>query len=230
MGECQRLKKVKVDNYELFCKEEYTVLRKNKSIKHGFYKSSWVSGNPRQEGYYHYNQKDSLWIYFHPFKPIIASRGSYDTDEKIGIWEYFDERERLINRYNHSTGVLSYTTHVDTIIEHTVRLEDTVITTKVDRAPHYLHGKSVQLRIIRENISYPQSAIDQNIFGTVIISFFVDKFGFAIDHKIHQSIGKACDEEALRVVKLISSDWVPGIYKGELAEVKVYLPITFQLN
>lgn len=226
----QKLKDVVEEDYELFCRNEFTVLKKNKTIKHGTYKSTYVNGNPRLEGYYKNGNKDSLWIYFDPSKPIIASRGYYKDGKKTGTWQYFDDKEQPMHLYNHSTGVLNFTTFEDTNKTHFVRLNDSIIETKVNRPAFFLLGEKHKMRIVRDNIVYPQTAINDNIFGTVIVSFFVNKYGEAIDHAISQSIGGGCDEEALRVVKLLPHEWVPGIYKNALCDLQVFIPITFQLN
>lgn len=232
----QRTKKITVDDYDLFAKHEYYVLRKDKSVKHGPYKSTWVNGNPRQEGFYHMGEKDSLWIYYNRMKPIVGSRGYYRDGKKIGIWEYFDDRGNILNRYDHTERFLSYSTYEDTTkihgvrISDSLRLNDTIIETKLDFPPVYLEGEKNKFRIIQDNIVYPSSAIRENVFGTVRIEFFITKDGNAVDHKIIKNIGGGCDEEALRVVKLIPNEWSPGILDGKIVEARVIVPITFVLN
>ncbi|MEO9533805.1 MAG: energy transducer TonB [Crocinitomicaceae bacterium] len=230
-GFSQKLKSITEDNYDLFCRSEYTVLKKDKTVKHGRYRSVYVNGNPREEGYYHFGKKDSLWTYFHHSKPIMSSRGYYEDGKKVGIWDYFDEKEQSRHRYDHSTGVLYYTTFKDTASSHTVRISsDSILESKVTRPPIFLLGEKAQLRIIRNNIVYPSEAIELNLFGTVNVQFFVNIYGEAIDYKVTQSVGGGCDEEALRVVKLIPNEWIPGIYNNELKEMLVMIPITFVLN
>jgi protein TonB len=226
----QKTKKITIDDYELFCKHEYHVLKKDKKIKHGPYKSTWVTGNPREEGYYKLGLKDSIWTYFHPFKPIIAHRGYYEDGKKVGVWEYFDEKENIMHRYNHSNHYLSYTTYKDTSSMNTIREKDSTFEVKLQRPAIYLLGEINKFRIIQDNIKYPQKAIKDNIFGTVMIAFFINQDGKAVDHEIIKSIGGGCDEEALRVVKLIPDEWIPGIYNNKETEVQVIIPITFQLN
>ena len=226
----QKVKKVIEDDYDLFCKNEYYVLKKDKSIKHGHYKSTWVTGNPREEGYYSFGKKDSLWTYFNPFKPIVSCRGSYKDGKKIGVWEYFDEKEAIMNRYDHTRHYLSYTTYKDTLLKHTIRLDDTTFEVKLQRPPIYLLGDITKFRVIQENIKYPETAIEANIFGTVMIAFYINLEGKAVDHEIIKKIGGGCDEEALRVVKLIPDEWIPGIYNNKEVEVRIVMPITFVLN
>jgi protein TonB len=226
----QKVKKVVVDDYQLFCRHEYYVLKKEKSVKHGAFKSTWVNGNPREEGFYKMGLKDSSWTYFNPFKPFIAKRGRYEEGKKVGIWEYFDDKEVIMHRYDHSKRYLSYSTFKDTIFQHSVRTNDTTINAKLQRPPIFLPGESAKFRVIQNNIHYPTKAIDLNIYGTVMIAFYINLEGQAIEHEIIKKIGGGCDEEALRVVKLIPNEWIPGIYNNKEVEVRVIVPITFQLN
>ncbi|UKN00169.1 TonB family protein [Paracrocinitomix mangrovi] len=226
----QKTKKVVIEDYDLFARHEYYVLKKDKSIKHGVFKSTWVNGNPRLEGYYKNGKKDSLWTYFHQYKPIVCSRGYYEEDKKIGVWEYFDSKGKIMNRYDHSTHQLSYTTFVDTVKTYELRINDSTFEAKPQQPPIFLEGETVKNRVIQENISYPQEAITNNIFGTVHVSFFVNNEGQATDHQIIKSIGGGCDEEALRVVMLIPDEWAPAIYNGTVVESKVIVLITFVLN
>ncbi|MCB9223878.1 MAG: energy transducer TonB [Crocinitomicaceae bacterium] len=226
----QKVKKIIVDDYDLFCKHEYYVLKKDKTVKHGPYKSTWVTGNPREEGYFKMGLKDSLWTYFDPLRPIIASRGYYENDKKVGIWEYYDEKEQIMHRYNHSNHYLSYTTYTDTTLKHTIRLNDSIMDVKLQRPPIYLLGEKSKFRVIQDNIKYPQRAIEENIYGTVRISFYIDLEGNAIEHEFINQIGGGCDEEAMRVVKLIPNEWIPAVYNNKEVEVRIVLPITFVLN
>lgn len=232
----QKTKKIKVDDYDLFAKHEYHVLKKDKTIKHGPYKSTWVNGNPRQEGFYHFGKKDSLWTYYNRFKPIVGSRGYYENGSKEEIWEYYDDKGKLMNRYDHSNHFLSYTTFRDTVKKYLIKFRDTIAdkdTTrmvKLEQPPLYLEGEKNKFRIIQDNIVYPPEAIELNIFGTVYISFFVNEYGQAIEHSIMQGIGGGCDEEALRVVKLIPNEWAVARFEGSIVSARVIVPITFQLN
>ena len=229
-AQSQKVKHIVEEDYELFCRNEYDVLKIDKATKHGHYVSTWVNGNPRMEGHYSFGLKDSMWIYFNPYKPIIGSRGFYEEDKKIGVWEYFNDKGEPMNRYNHSTGALLYSTHADTNKTHIIKIADTLARVKVERPAFFLHGELNQFRIIQGNIKYPQEAIDLNIYGTVEVTFCVDIYGKTKDHSITKSIGGGCDEEALRVVQMIPDEWVPGVYQNALVEVMVTIPITFQLN
>lgn len=61
---------------------------------------------------------------------------------------------------------------------------------------------------------YPQQATENGIQGTVYVSFVVDSKGNVTDVKVLREIGGGCDEEALRVVKMMPQ-WHPGKQKRE---------------
>ena len=56
---------------------------------------------------------------------------------------------------------------------------------------------------IRANLVYPEEAVKQRVEGTVTVHYDVDVFGKVSDVKLVHSIGHGCDEEALRLTKLL---------------------------
>lgn len=56
---------------------------------------------------------------------------------------------------------------------------------------------------IDANIHYPDEAIKHGIGGTVALMFDVDKNGKVSNVKVKHGIGYGCDEEALRLVKML---------------------------
>ena len=51
------------------------------------------------------------------------------------------------------------------------------------------------------NVVYPKTAIDNQVEGSVSISFLVDSNGVLSDFKIEKGIGFGCDEELIRLIK-----------------------------
>jgi protein TonB len=82
---------------------------------------------------------------------------------------------------------------------------------------------------MNQNLQYPEEAQKQNLTGTVLVSFFVEEDGTPSDVQVLQGIGAGCDEEAVRVVKLLT-DWLPGRQKGRPVRVQVQLPISFGVS
>lgn len=89
------------------------------------------------------------------------------------------------------------------------------------------------LEFIYENIKYPAIARDNNIEGTVVISFVVDDKGRINDAQIVREIGGGCGAEALRVVNMMNDlpqAWTPGKQRGRAVNVLFNLPVKFKLQ
>jgi len=69
--------------------------------------------------------------------------------------------------------------------------------------PEYPGGKKAFQEFIRKNLKYPAQALEQKIEGTVHVKYRVDGLGRIIDAEVTHGIGHGCDEEAIRVVKLL---------------------------
>ncbi len=72
------------------------------------------------------------------------------------------------------------------------------------KLPHLDGGKELLKKFIRENLRYPKEALENNIEGDVIIKFKVTGKGEVISPEIVKSIGYGCDEEAIRLVLMLS--------------------------
>jgi protein TonB len=101
--------------------------------------------------------------------------------------------------------------------------------TIVEEMPSFPGGESERNKFLADNIVYPQQATENGIQGTVYISFVVDSKGNVTDVKILRGIGGGCDEEALRVVKLMPK-WHPGKQNGKQVRVLFNMPIYFKLQ
>jgi protein TonB len=80
---------------------------------------------------------------------------------------------------------------------------------------------------IAENLQYPEAAVKQNITGTVEIFFIVETSGRPSNVKVVQGIGAGCNEEAMRLAKLLR--WQPGKIDGKKVRSEMTLNITFNL-
>jgi protein TonB len=85
------------------------------------------------------------------------------------------------------------------------------------------------MKFIAENVKYPAMAREAGISGNVFVSFVVNRNGEISNVKILRGIGGGCDEEAIRVVRLMPS-WIPGKQNGKPVPVQFNLPIKFILK
>lgn len=85
------------------------------------------------------------------------------------------------------------------------------------------------MEFLRNNIKYPSLALQNKIQGKVYISFIIEKDGSISNVKVLQGIGAGCDEEALRVTRLMPK-WKPGKTQGHEVRVVINMPVNFVLQ
>ncbi len=100
--------------------------------------------------------------------------------------------------------------------------------TRVENPPQYTGGDDARIKFLQSNIKYPEDALKVGIQGTVFVTFVIQSDGAVTHVKILRGIGGGCDEEALRVVKMMPN-WIPGMDNGKKVTVQFNLPIKFAL-
>lgn len=118
-----------------------------------------------------------------------------------------------------------------TITEITVPDEPVVeeVFDVVEEQPEFPGGVQKLYEFIGKNIQYPPMARESGVQGKVYVQFVVGKDGKIREAKVLRGIGSGCDEEALRVVKMMPS-WTPGKQRGKAVSVRYNLPIVFKLQ
>lgn len=101
--------------------------------------------------------------------------------------------------------------------------------TFVEQMPEFQGGEEELMKFLKNNISYPQMAKESGIQGTVYVTFVVTSAGKVISASVLRGIGGGCDEEALRVVKMMP-EWKSGKQNGQAVPVQFNLPIKFILQ
>lgn len=69
--------------------------------------------------------------------------------------------------------------------------------------PRYPGGRKAMDAFIRENMVYPEEALKSQVQGIVSLKFDIDEFGQVSHVQIIHALGFGCDEEAIRLVKLL---------------------------
>jgi TonB family protein len=182
---------------------------------------------PIAEGYYHNNQRDSLWKYYRG-KQLVAE-GNYKAGEKAGTWMGFSP-EGLRLRYSYTSKSLLYynptAADTTTIFKVISNGADTVL----DRLPICFNGMNTVIFTLARNIRYPAYARQANKQGGVLLTFTIDENGIAGNYAVKNSPGFDIDAEVLKAIKLSEGDWLPGIIKGKPVAVKCEIPILFVIN
>jgi TonB family protein len=88
--------------------------------------------------------------------------------------------------------------------------------------------KGLLKKIIKENIQYPEQAKENNIEGDVILSYKVNNQGEVTECKIIKSLGYGCDEEAIRLVKILKYEAVKN--RGVKVTTNNRIKIPFRLD
>jgi protein TonB len=99
----------------------------------------------------------------------------------------------------------------------------------VEEMPIFPGGDTDRLKFLANTIVYPQTAAENGIQGTVYFQFVIDSKGNITDVKILRGIGGGCDEEALRVIKMMPQ-WKPGRQNGKTVRVLYNMPVIFKLQ
>ncbi len=107
--------------------------------------------------------------------------------------------------------------------------EEEQIFTVVEENPEFVGGQAALMKFLSKNIKYPQMARETGISGTVYVRFVVEKNGSVSQVKVVRGIGGGCDEEAMRVVKMMPK-WKPGRQRGKPVRVNFTLPVKFVLQ
>ena len=100
---------------------------------------------------------------------------------------------------------------------------------KAEVMPQFPGGDQAMMKFVSENVQYPEEAKEKEISGRVLVGFIVEKDGSVNEVKIVRGIGGGCDEEAVRVVKVMPK-WKPGKEKGKPVRVSYMMPIFFKLQ
>jgi TonB family protein len=153
----------------------------------------------------------------------IDEEGKIKNGKRDSIWKGNDKDFGTTFTENYKDGILIAGTAID---------KDGKTTTYAkarDVAPEFKGGLDAFYTYLSKNIYYPDFEREQNIQGTVILSFIVEKDGKISDIKVNKSVSRGIDDEAIRVLKK-SPLWIPGTRYGKPARVYYSIPVNFSLK
>jgi len=102
--------------------------------------------------------------------------------------------------------------------------------TKVEIESAFPGGSAAWLRYLNKNLRYPDDAVNNEIQGTVVVQFIVDKEGNVSDvQAISGPENGGLRDEAVRVIKK-SGKWTPAIQNGRQVKSYKKQPIVFKLE
>jgi len=152
----------------------------------------------------------------------------YPEVTKLKIIHYKCDSDTLV------LGIIGQETPTKEIEIITTKISNTIVEDDetfviVEDPPLFPGGDIGRMNFLQNNIRYPKEARNMGIQGTVYVSYVIDKTGEVTDIRILRGIGGGCDEEAIRVVKLMPK-WKPGTQKGNPVRVRFNMPIKFTVQ
>ncbi len=94
--------------------------------------------------------------------------------------------------------------------------------------PQYPGGEQAMFRFLAENIRYPESMIEGDVSGRVVVGFTVEADGSLSDIKVAKGLTPDADREAERVVGMMPK-WIPASSDGKAVACRFALPVSFML-
>lgn len=99
----------------------------------------------------------------------------------------------------------------------------------LEREPEFSGGEQAMIMFINENISYPQSAIENGEQGIIYVTFVVNPDGTLTEIEILKGVSDALDNESMRMVKKMPN-WIPGMDHNRKLPIRYTLPVHFRLG
>jgi len=157
-----------------------------------------------------------LWI------PAESGGQKFDEEKKIDIDFNLKKYQRCIKTRGYDKiedPYLPFDTSLHVYEKH--------LTTEKPK-PMYSGGHKNFSEFIVKSLVYPEAAVKQSISGTVELFFVVETSGLISNIKVIQPVGAGCNEEAIRLLRLLK--WHPGIIHGKAVRTAMKLSITFKLD
>lgn len=110
-----------------------------------------------------------------------------------------------------------------------VEADEATVFIAPEEMPEFPGGNTALLHYLNKHIKYPAIAAENGVYGSVTVSFVVNKDGSVSDAKILRGVDPALDKEALRVVYSLPK-WKPGKQSGMPVRVSFSVPIHFVLQ
>ncbi len=223
-----------------------TYTSKSRKVKNGPYFECYDDGTILHKGHFVNNIKDGEWI-----EGEVLS-GRYVNGKKEGVWIRKDSDNKVLSESSYKNGLLdgiskSYDSSGQ-IISESVFKDDVLISSIPERGeprreqlPQYPGCEYVSeenersqcktrqlLLFLSKNTIYPEDARRNNIQGTALVEYVIDKDGTVSDVNVRRGISADIKAECYRVMSLMPN-WEPGRQDDRAVKVKLTLPINFQL-
>jgi TonB family protein len=169
------------------------------------------------------NNGNGYYKGYYPDFGSVEEQGQVKEGKMEGEWKGFDKTMKINFIESYEGGILTKGTATDSLgISQTY--------TKLrEKTPEFNGGIKAFYKYLSETIEYPMDARENNIQGTVMLGFVVEKDGSVSDVKIDKSVSRNIDKEAVRVLTK-SPHWIPASQYGRNVQCAYTVPISFALS
>jgi periplasmic protein TonB len=187
--------------------ETFHVLKSDRTTRHGEYRKFSYNDRLLVKGYYKLGVKDSTW-------------------------ECYDLNGQLTMKFDYTKNELVFYKPNDKVKDKKFKIAagNNSADTTLSRPPIFLGGDDYILSELANNIRYPANAVENGKSGKVFVIFTVDRSGKTGNYHVATPLGYGMDEEAIRVLKLLPDNWLPGLSAGQPVDVEVAYAVTFTLH
>ena len=157
---------------------------------------------------------------------ILGIGGQFGCRQNNSLYQPFQKPDSKNNKISGSVSdsINNKTDDQKNITE----LDKMIFCYVVEVMPEFPGGDEARVKFLKKNLIYPDSARKHGIQGTVFATFTVDTNGSVSNPKILRGIGYGCDEEAIRVLKLMPK-WKPSLQENKAVLFRMNLPVKFAL-
>lgn len=156
------------------------------------------------------------WLKFDDNFTRLAEEGQIVNGKENGVWYKVIGNEKY--PFTYAKG------QIITDVDYT---KTGPVLNMTDVMPAFAGGKDAFNAFLKRTIVYPKYAKDNNLTGSALVTFTVEKDGALTDLRITKStFSGLLDAEALRVISL-SPQWVSGSVHGVPARVRNTVTVNF---
>ncbi|MDF2437215.1 MAG: TonB family protein [Bacteroidota bacterium] len=158
-------------------------------------------------------------------KPPVTNTGAFTAS---------DDHDKTIEKTNDDLNIGKKNIDEGPAYDSAEFMEPTVLEPAVSNEPTGFPDEEAKFQgnvyqFIKDNMRYPQMAVENGTQGTVGLSFIIEKDGSIGEVKVLGRVADGCTEEAIRVVKMMPK-WKPGKNHGQPVRVIFNLPVKFRLQ
>ncbi|MCE2997774.1 MAG: energy transducer TonB [Cyclobacteriaceae bacterium] len=182
--------------------EEYTILAKNKKVKHGDYKKYRSDGS-------------QVWT------------GKIDNNNRVGEWTFYESGEK-VQTYNYDDKKMTF--QKKPVSPYFVRIDNQIQILPVDTPPSYLGSKIGLTDELNKVLAYPMQARRMGVEGAVTVAIWINADNTLGKIELISGIMKECDQDLIAALKKIPQDWFAATIGDKKITSKLIIVVDYKLD